>query len=499
MKSLFVACILVAAASTISHADTGIPAVAVHVDKEGTWDCAGLLPAAGRENLATTFDGVGKVDAFVVFYGFEEVKGVSFGLRWPETWGDGIWHDCGDLKLGSIKKPGDMTSIVWLECRNDEDFLIAGWLTLTVSSPGMIEVIPATKEGVVAVLDCDPVSPKLSEAMISLKAGAGGIKGDATATLTSPSHRRWRVKPDSTGDVATISDALRRAIPGDTIMVAGGKYREHLILRHGVALLGSWDDDFTGRDLALYPSVIDARTEHSGEAEHQHEGEEHHTHGPALRSAVEATLGADSSTVLDGFVITGGNAKQGGAITLRNGASPVLNNLILYSNDAMYGAGIFCHSSSPVISNCLIASNNAESGGALYCTSGSSPMISNTTIVANHAQAGGAISVMVGSSPTIERSIIAGYEEPSAIYVQDRDSGLVISCCDLWGNQDPQYGGVGEEVIKLKDNTSADPQFRDAAAMDFLPGPASPVVSMPGCGTIGTEYPRIPREALRTE
>jgi hypothetical protein len=503
MRSLFVMCILVAAAAAVAQAYTGIPAVAVHVEQHGDWDCAGMLPSAGIDNLETTFDGVGRVDAFVVFYGFGQVKGVSFGLTWPETWGEATWHECGDLKLGNITNPGDMTSIVWLGCREDEDFLVAGWLTVTVTSPGMIEVIPAAKEGVVAVLDCDPVSPKLSEALVSLKAAAGGMKGDDTAILISPVHRQWRVRPDSTGDVAAIEDALRMALPGDSIMVAGGEYREHLILRRGVALLGSWNSDFTKRDPALYPSIINVGTDHAeghaGEAEHQQEGMEGHTHGPILRSAVEATLGADSTTVFDGFVITGGSAKQGGAITLRNGARPVLNNLILYENEAAYGGAIFCHSSSPLISNCLIASNTGESGGALYCVSGSSPVLTNTTIVANHGRAGCAVAVMVGSSPTIEKSIIAGHDEPSAIYIQDRDSGLAISCSDLWGNSAPQYAGIGEEVVELRDNVSEDPRFRDAEAMDFSPLEDSPVLSVPGCGAIGTAYPKVPGEAIGTE
>jgi hypothetical protein len=503
MRILFVTCILVAAAAVASQAYTGIPAVAVHIEQHGAWDCAGMLPSAGIENLQTTYDGVGKVDAFVVFYGFRQMKGASFGLTWPETWGEGTWHECGDLKLGNITKPGDMTSIVWLACKEDEEFLIAGWVTLTVTSPGMIEVIPSAKEGVIAVLDCDPVSPKLSEAMVSLRAAAGGMNGDDTAILTSPEHRRWRVSPDATGDVATVEEALRAALPGDSVMVAGGRYREHLILRRGVVLLGSWNSDFTVRDLALYPSIIDVSAdleeERAGEAEHHYEGGEEHVHGPVLRSAVEATLGADSTTVLDGFVITGGNAKQGGAITLRNGARPVLNNLILYGNEADYGGGIFCHSSSPLISNCLIVANTAESGGALYCVSGSSPVITNTTMVANHAPAGCAVAVMVGSSPTIEKSIIAGHEEPSAIYIQDRDSGLAVSCSDLWGNRVPQYGGIGEEVVKLRDNVSEDPGFRDVEAMDFSLLPSSALLSLPGCGAIGTAYPKVPREVIRTE
>jgi hypothetical protein len=195
---------------------------------------------------------------------------------------------------------------------------------------------------------------------------------------------------------------------------------------------------------------------------------------------------------MDGFIITGGEAKQGGAFTLRNGAKPDLRNLVIHSNKATYGGGLFCHASSPTISNCLLAGNEGELGAAIYCVSGSSPVIRNTTIAENRGGAGAAIAAAVGSSPTVERSIIAGHSDPSALFIQDQASGVVISCCDLWDNEVPQYGGVGEEVIELRDNISADPLFSDPSAMDFTPAQDSPVLSVPNCGAIGAEHSRVP-------
>jgi hypothetical protein len=471
MKSALVTVVLIVAVSAVLNAEPRLPAVAVHIEQHSAWDCSDKMPDVGIDALRTTYDGVGKIDAFVVFYNFTETRGLSFGLEWPEAWGEGSWHDCGDMRLGSIVHPDDVTSIVWSGCSTDSTPLIAGWLTVVVSSPGLIEVVESHQEGGISILNCDHVSPTLSEAVISLRAGAGGIKGDDPAKLTTITNRIWHVTPNGAGDAATIDEALRRALPGDTVMVAGGVYNEDVILRQGVVVLGSWDYEFTTRSLALSPSVIEA----SG-------------HHPAVRG----TFGADSVTVLDGFVITNGSSKQGGGINLRSGARPVLSNLIIYSNAATYGAGIFCHASSPTISNCLIVANDGDLGGGVYCTVGSSPVISSTTIAANHARMGAAIAVAVGSSPAIERSIIADHPQPQAIYAQDKDSGIVLTCCDLWQNEAPQYGGVPDQIVELRDNIAEDPRFRNVPEMDFTPLEGAPLVSVPNCGSIGSEHHRVP-------
>jgi hypothetical protein len=471
MKSALFALLLVTVISGTLNAGTGIPVVAVHIEKHAAWDCRGPLPEAGLDRLVTTYEGVGEIDAFVVFYDFGEAKGLSFGLDWPEAWGAGSWHDCGDLRIGSIQEPGDVTSVVWQECRSDSTPLVVGWLTLTVTSPGAIKVIHSHQEGIVAILDCDEVAPALSEAMIRLKAGAGGIEGDDPSLAAYTPGRRWHVRPDSTGDLATINETLRHALPGDTVLVAGGTYYDKVILRPGVAVLGSWDYEFTTRSLSLSPSII-----HAGEA----------------HSAVQGNLGLDSSTVLDGFAITGGSAKHGGGMAFRSQAKPVLRNLIVYSNSAEYGGGIFCHSSSPTISNCLIVANSGQLGGGIYCTSGSSPIVSNTTLAANLAPSGAAAVAAKGSFPSIEKSIVADHNKPVSIYVQDQNSGIIISCCDLWGNEAPQYGGSSEETVVLKDNISVDPGFTNPSEMDFTPRPGSPVLSVPDCGSIGTEHARVP-------
>ena len=113
MKSTLLFTLVIASVATGLHAESEIPVVAVHLEEHSAWDCAGSMPDVGIDALRTSYEGVGKIDAFVVFYNYGEAKGLSFGLDWPEAWGEGSWHDCGDMRLGSIVNPHDGTRIVW--------------------------------------------------------------------------------------------------------------------------------------------------------------------------------------------------------------------------------------------------------------------------------------------------------------------------------------------------------------------------------------------------
>ena len=172
-------------------------------------------------------------------------------------------------------------------------------------------------------------------------------------------------------------------------------------------------------------------------------------------------------------------------------ASPLLRNLIIHSNSASYGAGIFCLSSSPVIRNVLIARCEATNGGAIYCVMGSSPLIANTTIVGNQAKHGAALSVLNGSSPIIDRSIIAGNVGGSTIFAQGEGTKSLMTCCDIWGNTGDDYGGTAEKGSELRDNVFVNPAFTSPDDMDYTPAPGSPVLSLDGCGAIGTRHVRV--------
>ncbi len=444
-----------------------VPAIAVHIEKHQRRECENL-PKLTKSNIKTTYEGVGEIDAFIVLLNFGEAKAAAFGLKWPENWGSGKWKDCSYLKIGNIVDPGDVIRMVFNGCQSDSLPLVLGWITLTVNSAGRIEIIPDPNEGCIAFVNCDEASPSTSEPLIKLAGGAGGAKGDQISILENLQNKNWYVSPDSVG-LNSIDAAIRRAIPGDTVFVSGGIYKENILLKPGVVVLGSWDRSFKYRDLLSTPSIIVPKRN---------------------ESVVRGNLREDTTAVLDGFVITGGKALFGGAIALRNGSSPRLSNLIVYRNSADYGGGIACHSSSPIIRNVLMIENEAETGGAIHCMDGASPRIISATIFGNRAKHGGGLFVKFNSSPSIERTLIVNNSE-GAIYADDESCWILIQCSLLWENQTENWKGKAAQTVVLDDVYTEDPGFKDAASRDFSLKPSSPG-STKKCGSIGSTITKLP-------
>jgi predicted outer membrane repeat protein len=131
-----------------------------------------------------------------------------------------------------------------------------------------------------------------------------------------------------------------------------------------------------------------------------------------------------SSTVLDGFTITAGDADPSGGGLFCDGegagkaCSPTLANLVFSGNRASaVGGAIFCYADSggvcsPVLSNAVFRGNHAEGqGGAIYCDgengSTCNPTLTDVTFESNSAgQWGGAMyddGLNGASSPVLNR------------------------------------------------------------------------------------------------
>jgi len=120
----------------------------------------------------------------------------------------------------------------------------------------------------------------------------------------------------------------------------------------------------------------------------------------------------DSSTVIDGFVITAGQANgfesgdiDGGGLFCNGDGSnggtgvscnPTLSNLRFSGNQAFSSGGAiynngFIGASNPVITHVTFSGNSAGSGGAMYNYGYSSPVLTNVTFHSNSAATGGAM------------------------------------------------------------------------------------------------------------
>jgi hypothetical protein len=187
--------------------------------------------------------------------------------------------------------------------------------------------------------------------------------------------------------------------------------------------------------------------------------------------------GEGSSSIVDGFTITGGKfttsdkyTPYGGGIYIQN-SSPQIENCIITGNYAQQdGGGIFCHSSaalpeifhtifsdnhadqgrggglcvlygSPLLFDCLFYTNVAQQGGAIYASYGASPLVSNCTISGNTAAVAGGALCALEASFTIENSIVSGNTAPAGheafldldSALKTHDASISLSHVDLEG------------------------------------------------------------------
>lgn len=148
----------------------------------------------------------------------------------------------------------------------------------------------------------------------------------------------------------SLQQALAAATTGSTIEVGQGTYAPTdsadrtatFQLEDGVALYGGYAGDGTtnpdSRNTNSYPSTLSGDIGVTGNASDN----SYH---------VVTGSGTDSTAVLDGFTISGGNANQ----NYNNGGAAQQYD----------GGGLVDITGSPVIENCIFSANSASRGGAI--------------------------------------------------------------------------------------------------------------------------------------
>jgi hypothetical protein len=151
-----------------------------------------------------------------------------------------------------------------------------------------------------------------------------------------------------------------------------------------------------------------------------------------------------SNSIVEGFTIINGCARQGGAISCYN-SSPVIRNCNISDSNATYGGAIDCNQSSPVIVDCNISGNRAlETGGGIHCCNNSGPIISRCAIRHNSAgfQGGGigAPSIPQNQCQVIN-CVITANSATSSGGGMAQCRGM-ISGCIISGNRAAEGGGL---------------------------------------------------------
>ena len=215
----------------------------------------------------------------------------------------------------------------------------------------------------------------------------------------------------------SLQSALSLATSGDQIWVAAGIYypsdtmnqSASFSLINGVGIYGG----FTGTEILLSqrnPKLnVTILSGDLGVAADFSDNSYHVVNGS----------NTNSTAVLDGFTISGGNAlnvpdediedAQFGGGMFNESGSPILSNVVFSGNRALYGGGMYNTASSPIITNTTFNGNYAsERAGGLYNTSGSNTELTNVTFVKNTALNRGGGMTAAGSNPKLTNVTFTG-------------------------------------------------------------------------------------------
>ena len=239
-----------------------------------------------------------------------------------------------------------------------------------------------------------------------------------------------------------LQDALNSTCPGITqIWVAQGTYTpgtartDAFVMKNDLAILGGFPN--IGN-----PGIGDRNTDPlsngtvlSGEIGLAGSGDN------SVHVIFNDNNGLNNTAVLDGFIITGGNADIGstrGGGMFNTNSSPTVTNCSFSGNSAspLYGGGMFNgQDASPTVTNCSFSGNSAGAGGGM-CNDVASPTITNCSFSGNNsAGTGGGMFNLFGSFPTLTNCSFSGNSASSGVGgIRNDLSSPILTNCILWGN-----------------------------------------------------------------
>jgi len=172
--------------------------------------------------------------------------------------------------------------------------------------------------------------------------------------------------------------------------------------------------------------------------------------------------GTDSTAVLDGFIIMGGNADHehdnapprnfgihfGGGLVNSYG-NPTLANCTFTGNNSHHGGGVSNYSSSPAITDCVFENNAASVvatghgyGGAMWNSDDSEPILLNCSFVGNSALVRGGAVRNNNCNPTFQKCDFSdNYSADTGGAVHNVNSSPVFEDCNFSNNEAYDQGG----------------------------------------------------------
>ncbi len=190
---------------------------------------------------------------------------------------------------------------------------------------------------------------------------------------------------------------------------------------------------------------------------------------------VTSSQGVTATTILDGFVITGGNANDsntngyGGAM-YNTQSTPKLVNCALQGNSATQGGAIYNTQSNPSLTNCFLQNNQAQSnGGAIFNTLNSGPILLNCALQSNQAKSnGGAIYNEGNSAPKLTNCTLQSNSAAQGGAFYNTQSNLNLYSSIVWNN-----GGTNTFISANGSNINANFSLVDNSTGANTSGPGN--------------------------
>ncbi|MCK4304915.1 MAG: right-handed parallel beta-helix repeat-containing protein [Candidatus Eisenbacteria sp.] len=478
-------------------------------------------PLAGSDNMGST--------NLRTAWGMISGKWFLFGSEWPWNTGNKevtyhLFHHHGDAFLTMYSEvPQELDVFHYDSCPLNTDMFAfqanaGAVVALTVDgeiigvadatgAPQTMSIIPQTQPGTLRITVTN----------------ANYFRYDETIPIGGTAYL---VKPDGTGDFATIQAAIDAVAEGVTIELADGTYTGE----------GNRDVDFIGKAVTVRSRygnpeacIIDAEglvaDPHRGFQFVSGEGSGTLLAGVKILGGVyENGEGAGilchgSSPRIEHCAITGNLASNGlgGGLACMAGASPSVVACTFEANEGNLGGGIYCASGSPALEGCTFKANIAADGGggAHFTGNGSLPTLDSSTFWSNEALTGGgvactdsaavtvthctfyddfayegaAVSVGTDASAILENNIVAFGREGAGIACDGSGASASLTCCDLYNNAGGDWVGCIADQYGINGNMSLDPMFCGEAILDdpYTLRANSPCVPYhnPECGLIG--------------
>jgi len=231
------------------------------------------------------------------------------------------------------------------------------------------------------------------------------------------------------------------------IHVAGGTYYptqlgDRMIsfnMRNNLEILGGYPAGGGPRDVENNPTIL------SGDIGIENDSTDNSYH-------VVSNFDLDSTAVLDGFIITGGNADDsfpddsgGGMLNIIS--TPTVTQCTFIENNAVEGGGIYNLASDMSLTNCSLSENVADNGAGIY-NALSLPSLTNCILWDNTAVNDGGGLYNSSSSPSLTNCSFALNSAVSGSGLYNNAVSMpTVTNCILWDQRGSEIAGSGTPTV----------------------------------------------------